>query len=288
MDEEFKIIKSMLENKRVKSFVVGNLKTSLKGIGYSKELIQDLINQFEKYDFTGFQLRNSEELHEVHSIGFFQKIVPIYFENQVIPYVPSSKKVVDIGCGTGILAYKLAQSKRFDQIIGIDINSYPEWNKFKGGGVSFKIVKEKEFREFLKETKPETIILTWALHHMDFKKQEEYLREIHSILDKVIIVVLEDSFSVKMQPQEDIGVYESFNKLNLDEKNKVMSILDWTANRVLERRDKTPIPFTYRSLEDWQKLFEEIGFKLIKKKYIGFPENRDINTPQSIIVVSKV
>ncbi len=288
MNEEFKIIKRMLENKKVKSFVISNLKTSLKGIGYSKELIQDLIKEFEKYDFTGFQLRNSKELHKVNSIGFFQKIVPIYFENQVIPYVPSSKKVVDIGCGTGILAHKLAQSKRFDQIIGIDIDSYPEWDKFKERSVSFKIVKEKEFREFLKETKPETIIFTWALHHMDFKEQERYLGEIHSILDKVTIVVLEDSFSVKMRPQEDIGVYDSFNKLNLDEKNNVMSILDWTANRVLERRDKIPLPFTYRTLEDWQKLFEEIGFKLIKKRYIGFPKNRDVNTPQSIIVVSKV
>ncbi|MCA9485820.1 MAG: hypothetical protein KC506_03170, partial [Nanoarchaeota archaeon] len=108
-----------------------------------------------------------------------------------------------------------------------------------------------------------------------------------SVLDNVTVVALEDSFSTELVPKEDIGVYDSFSKLSNEEKVSTMSIFDWVANRILERRDKIPIPFGYRTLEDWQALFEKIGFKVIKKIFIGFPENRDVNTPQSLIVVRK-
>ena len=66
-----------------------------------------------------------------------------------------------------------------------------------------------------------------------------------------------------------------------------MGIYDWVANNVLEQRDWVDIPLSYRTLEEWEKLFMASGFKIIKKKYIGFPAKRDINTPQSLIVLMK-
>jgi len=214
--------------------------------------------------------------------------VPPYFEKQVIPYIPKSKTILDLGCGTGILAHLLEKSGKFEQIVGMEIDKYSEWDKFRSEKVSFSVVREDEFNDFLRKINPEVIVLTWVLHHMTFEEQERYLKNIYSLLSKVTLVVLEDSFSIKIPPEENMGAYNSFNRLNLKEKRHIMSILDWLANRVLGMKDNIPIPFAYRTLEDWEKLFEKIGFEVIKKRYIGFPSNRDINTPQSLIVVRKV
>jgi len=77
--------------------------------------------------------------------------------------------------------------------------------------------------------------------------------------------------------------------MNLDssERKIVMSTYDWIANRILARRKSVPIPFGYRTLEDWQKLCKEIGYKTIDKVFIGFPDKRDINTPQSLLIIGK-
>ena len=213
--------------------------------------------------------------------------MPRYFEKEVIPYIPNSSIILDIGCGTGILAHKLSETNRFDRIVGIDINEYPEWPKFSKGNVELFKIEEDKFDEFLKELKPKTIVLTWTLHHMDFDEQERYIKKISSVLDEVTIVILEDSFSEELPPEEDIGVFDSFSKLNKEDKISTISIQDWLANRILERRDEIPIPFTYRTLEEWQSFFESKGFHMVKKRFIGFPENRDVNTPQSLIVVKK-
>jgi SAM-dependent methyltransferase len=40
----------------------------------------------------------------------------------------SLRKIVDIGCGTGILEKLYGQDNRFQKVLGIDINPYPEWD----------------------------------------------------------------------------------------------------------------------------------------------------------------
>lgn len=100
-------------------------------------------------------------------------------------------------------------------------------------------------------------------------------------------MVLEDSYSTELPPENDIGVYDFFMKFNEDDRRKIMGVYDWVANKVLAQRDKVDIPLTYRTLEEWEKLFMDIGFKIIKKKFIGFPEKRDINTPQSLLIVMR-
>lgn len=288
MDNEIKIIKNIMKNKNVKEYILGNLRSSLPSMGYSKKLIRGLIDSFENGGFKKFQQNYKEELSRIRIIDFFQKTAPPYFKKQVIPYIPKSKTILDLGCGTGILAHLLERSGKFKKIIGIDINKYSEWDKFRSEKVKLSVVLENEFNDFLRKVQPETIVLTWVLHHMTFEEQERYLKNIYSLLDEVTLVALEDSFSVNLPPEEDIGVHNSFNIFSLKEKKYIISVLDWIANRILGMKDDMPIPFAYRTLEDWQKFFEKIGFEVIKKRYIGFPRNRDVNTPQSLIVVRKV
>lgn len=287
MINEIKNMKFMMSNKNVSRFVIGNLKKSLASIGYSKELIEDLIQQFKKYNFKEFQRKHNKELHKVHTIGFFQKIVPEYFRKYVVPFIPKVDKILDVGCGTGILAHILSKSGKFKQIIGIDINEYPEWKEFSDSKVKFQIVKRGDFKKFLRNNNPSAIVLTWTLHHMSYNEQENYLKDIYNTVDKIRIIILEDSYSTKLDPVEDVGVYETFMKFTKEDRQKIMSVNDWIANRVLERRDKIPMPFTYRTVEEWEQFFQNMGFKVLDKKFIGSIKKRDIYNPDSLIVIEK-
>lgn len=123
---------------------------------------------------------------------------------------------------------------------------------------------------------------------MKHDEQERYIQYLHDVLATgARLVVLEDSYSIKLSPENDIGVYNSFMKFSEDNRRKIMGVYDWVANKVLAQRYKVEIPLTYRTLEEWERLFIDKGFSITKKKFIGFPDKRDINTPQSLLIVTK-
>ncbi|MCI0566126.1 class I SAM-dependent methyltransferase [bacterium] len=282
------MIPDLLENKDVHDYIVKNLKSSLSSIGFSKNLISDLTDNLKNLEVKSFDEKYSDELKEIYSIGFFQRLVPQYFSRNVVPEIPPSNEVLDLGCGTGILAKILVEENKFEHITGIDLHSYPEWELFKNPKITFKIVLESEFFDFLSKEKPDTATLTWVLHHMGHDEQERYIGYLYDVLTPdARLVVLEDSYSTELPPENDISVYDSFMKFSEDDRRKIMGVYDWVANKVLAQRDKVDIPLTYRTLEEWGKLFTDKGFTVLKKKFIGFPEKRDINTPQSLLIVKK-
>jgi SAM-dependent methyltransferase len=278
----------LLSNEELSSFVIENLKSSLASIGFSDNFLSDILNNLINLKVKEFGERWQDELKQRYSIGFFQNLVPKYFLDYIVPVTPASEKVVDIGCGTGILAKLYGQDDRFQKVLGIDINPYPEWDVVQNDKIGFKVVKEDQFNNFLGSEKPDSIVLTWTLHHMEYDEQERYLEYIHENL-KVggKIVVLEDSCSADLVPESGLERYKRFMEWNSKERRQIMSVYDWVANRVLAQRDKVPIPCAYRTLEEWSSFLEEKGFELVLKRFIGFPDDRDINTPQSLLIGTK-
>lgn len=282
------MISELLINKEVHDYVVSSLQISLSSIGFSKNLVSELTHNIKGLEVKEFGKKYSDELHKIYSIGFFQKLVPKYFSRNVVPEIPPSSEVLDLGCGTGILAKILAEENKFQHITGIDLHLSPEWELFKNPKITFKVVSEKDFPSFLSKEKPDTVILTWVLHHMKRDEQERYIGYLYKTLkSNARLVVLEDSYSTELLPENNIGVYSSFMKFVEEDRYRIMGAYDWVANKVLEQRDEIDIPLTYRTLEEWEKLFTANRFSVIKKKFIGFPEDRDINTPQSLLIVSK-
>ena len=285
---EHKKILDKIANKKLYGYIMSNLQSSLFSIGFSDEFIRYFVNNFSELDFEDFYNKFGEEISKIYDIGFFQKIVPEYFSNEVVPHIPESNTILDLGCGTGILIHSLSKSQKFKNLIGIDLNKYVEWEQFKNPKISFKIIMENEFEDFLKKTQPNNVILTWTLHHMDYGEQSRYLKEIFKIINiGSRLIILEDSYAEKLPPRNGKIIYDSFIKLNSSERKIVMSVYDWIANRILARRKSVAIPFGYRTLEEWQNLCEGIGYKTIEKVFIGFPDKRDINTPQSLLIVEK-
>lgn len=279
----------VLANSNLESFICSDLRSSLSSIGFSSEFLDDLINNLGNLNVQQLGETWKDELNQKYSLGFFQNLVPTYFSEYVVPVTPASNKIIDVGCGTGILAKLYSQDGRFNQVIGIDINSYPEWHTFQNEKIKFKVVKEDEFNNFLITEKPDTVVLTWTLHHMQYDEQERYISYIHQNLKQgARLIVLEDSYSTTLQPENGVNRYKEFMKWSEGERKNIMSVYDWVANRVLAQREKVPIPCAYRTLEEWSEFLEQKGFKILTQKFIGFPEHRDINTPQSLIVCEKI
>lgn len=272
----------------LEKYVKDNLKASLSSIHFSKEFVSYLLSNLGRIDITLFYKKFNNNLAQTYTKGFFQDIVPNYFNQNVIPHIPPSKYIIDIGCGTGILAHNLSQLPKFKKIEGIDLAEYPEWKLFSSEKVIFRIIHSEEFEEYLASTPFDNAVLTWSLHHMPFDEQQKYLRNIYTHLKKGgIVTVLEDSYSEKLKPRYGINTWKKFMSLSPQERQKVMSFYDWVTNRILAKRHTEPIPCTYRTLEQWSKLGKRIGFKVSYIEFIGFPEHRDINTPQSLIVFKK-
>jgi SAM-dependent methyltransferase len=287
LQEEQEKFYKLISPKLVK-YVRDNLSQSLTSINFSKEFVVYLLKHLANLDFPNFYKKFDYELERIYTKGFFQNIVPSYFDKNVIPNIPASNYIIDIGCGTGILAHRLIRQSRFKKIEGIDISTYPEWKLFSSEKVKFKIVPQQDFDKYLSSTPFDNVVLTWSLHHMPYDEQESYLKKLFSHLKTGgTVVILEDSYSEKLKPEFGEDIWKEFMKLSADERRKVMSFYDWIANRVLAKRYAEPIPCTYRTLEEWSKIGEKIGFKTFKTIFIGFPDNRDINTPQSLIVFRK-
>lgn len=273
-------------NNQLKAFLENSLQTSLHSIGFDKSLIRNLLQNLDSFNFESFKAEFFEQLDNVHEIGFYQKIVPNFYKQYVIPHIPSCNIVLDIGCGTGILAKKLSESNKFEKIVGIDLVTYPEWNIFKNEKVEYLTVSDISFTGFINNLKPDTAILTWTLHHMPYTDQQVYLSNIKKNLKKgSIVVILEDSYSENLPPKTGIDLHKQFMALSEKDRHTVMSVLDWISNRVLSRNRLCPVTFTYRTLEAWSILFEETGFEILNTEYIGFPLPKNINEPQSLFVL---
>ena len=233
-------------------------------------------------------IKKEKELYRLQDIGFFQYHAPKFAEKFLLPPVPAAKNVLDLGCGRGGLMSTMSKLGRFERLIGIDINPYKEWRELENEKLHFQVVKEDKFPDFIKEIKPDMVMICWVLHHMKYDEQERYLSYVsEALMPGAYVAVLEDCYSTKLPPEHDHNIHEEFMALSPTERKTVISVYDWVANRVLARRKEMPIPFAFRTFEEWIELFDKYGFKYFDGHYIGFAEHRDVNTPQSLLIFKR-
>ncbi len=285
--KEFGKIKKFMKNPNVREYILSNLRKSMAILGHSKEFIKDLDEFFNTIDVEKFTKKYNKDLIKFNTMGWVQVMEPRNFERHVLPNIPPTRKLLDIGCGTGILLHILQKSKSIKGLVGIDIDPYPEWKEYRNEKLTLEVVKPQQFDDFLKNCGADGIVMTWVLHHMEFDEQEKYLKQIYKSFDKITLTILEDTYSDIKPLTEDIGANKEFKKLTSKEKMMALSVNDWFANRPLLQRMVEPIPFTYRTMEDWEILFKKVGFKIKKSEYIGFPKDRDVNNPQGLFVIEK-
>ncbi len=127
-----------------------------------------------------------------------------------------------------------------------------------------------------------------VMHHLNFQKQAKYLEAMHDALPSgATLLLLEDSYSMILKPEQGVERHNIFMKLSLSDRLAIMGIYDWFANRVFCMRTQTPVPFAYRTIEEWGEIGTQAGFTHLKSQFIGYPANFDVHTPRALIVFQK-
>lgn len=67
-------VENALQNEKVKNFVYSNLRKSLAYLGFSAELIDDLLSNLQNLDIESFWNQHKEELDKIFTVGFLQHI----------------------------------------------------------------------------------------------------------------------------------------------------------------------------------------------------------------------
>ena|SRR3989344_6271830 len=282
------LVQDVFSNEDRLKFIVSSLRESMTCLGFSEGLINEFLSDLRGLDIDNFINKHQKELTRVQLGHFFGELVPRYFSDHVVPEVPVGGKVLDLGCGMGTLVKIIKNRDLNNLIIGIDIKKAPEWESIVDEAVALKVVGESNFLSVLEKENPDIVTITWVLHHMDFEQQKRYITSLYKVLKEgAVLIVLEDSYSELLTPESGLERYNDFMKWGKEDRQKIQGALDWIANRIFSMRTTMPVPFAYRTLEDWVSLFKEVGFKVAKVRFLGFPNDRDINTPQSVLVLKK-
>lgn len=139
----------------------------------------------------------------------------------IAPFISNSSKVLDIGCGNGVISHEV--QKFFNcKLIGTDILEYSEKN------IIFKKMLKDDKLDF-NNNEFDIGLFIEVLHHMPFETQLKLIKDALRICPKVLIFEVESTLLAK-------GADYLVNQLHNREMN---------------------IPFTFRKKNEWLRLFEE-------------------------------
>jgi ubiquinone/menaquinone biosynthesis C-methylase UbiE len=142
-------------------------------------------------------------------------------------------KVLDIGCGDGVLAYEI--SRKLNLIIhGCDIDRYL-YKK-----IPFTMMDNPTILPF-RNNSFDAATFNDVLHHTDYTTQESLIKEALRISKKLIII---------NEIKPNLGAY----------------IEDLVCNKTIHPAMK--IPWTFRKKHDWLTLFKKFQ---VKVDYVEYP-----------------
>lgn len=139
---------------------------------------------------------------------------------EIAPFMDGSKKVLDIGCGNGIVSTEIA--RHFNcEITGTDIHNHLVRairfkNILNGGALDFS---DGEF---------DAGLFNDVLHHVPFDLQAVLIREAVRVCRKVLVFEVKPTFAAKL--------------------------IDFPLNWISDI--KVPVPLTHRDSKGWALLFD--------------------------------
>ncbi len=152
-------------------------------------------------------------------------------------FVPKEGRIIDIGCGTGLLANYLALTGPEREVIGFDISKRRIEIAEKSVGKNLKNVKFYlgDVRDF-NYGKFDCIIMTDFLHHISYELQESLLKRIKNLLKNGSLTIIQE---IDLKPTSKF-LFAKFIDIIKNPHNKNY----------------------YRSVKNFKSLFESIGFEV--------------------------
>jgi len=157
------------------------------------------------------------------------------------PFIKKGSRILDLGCGSGIVGRAFADFFQ-SEVVGVDIEDKRIVN------IPFQIIDGHNLP--FKDNSFDIILISYVLHHVS--EQEVILKEAKRVGNKIIVFEdLPEGFLSKLICKFH-GI--SYNKLF-----------------------GNPNLIFFKSEKDWEKIFDEIGLKIIFKERIhNFPVKKDL------------
>lgn len=277
-------LSSVLANQKIKKFVERSLNSNLLRIGFSDVFCKDLKNALDTFEITSFRRKHKKELESVYENRYYRNMVPQYFRKYIFPEVNNAQNILDFGCGSGGLSYNLSKERLTSTITGIDIVKADSWDRYSSKLLRYHVFKPDKLADIIEEISPDVFICTWVLHHLTIEQQDSLFTILSKVKSKPQLVILEDSYSVKLKPLCWPEVMHEFDRFTYEEKKKTIYAFDCIVNIMFSGRYEINMPNTYKTVEGWSDFIENYNFKIKMVRYIGVPKYRDTSSPQALMI----
>ena len=309
---------SAMNRRIVKQYIIKQLPNTLQYIGIDSKCIEsilDILSQFNP-DAGLTQSRINELISQFHTNWepHLTRVYRIDYENRrwkfikdnVVKYLHDGKegslgRCLDIGCGRGCITSSLLNENYASSIAGIDTVDYSaEWHERRRdyNWLSFRAFQVKDIGEHLSNIGPpfDTIFFFYVLHHSnDYWGTRTLLEAKRHLSPNGRIVVLEDSLIINAPKSEEdekkLGdIWKEWVTRDtpycLSVGFDIQVVLDFVAVHLLAGLKNVSMPCNYKLGSEWESLFKDLGLKVIEKVDIGFKNDRDIDVPQGLFVLT--
>lgn len=190
--------------------------------------------------------------------------------------------VADIGCDDNRLGHLIvANCSAARKVIGTDLHD--PGHTTPGSSVEFRLAPDTATIP-LDTNEADTVVIRYALHHMQRMLQQKILSEVRRILTPGgRLLILENSFSNSASARLSDELGFEYRTRVLDEAGLLTVLLTALDTFSLFIKDKFgPFPSTYRTPEEWSKLLSLMGFPG-SYEYLGYPMHDLHQAPLTVL-----
>jgi len=178
--------------------------------------------------------------------------------------------VADVGCGWNVLGREiLINNPHVKKVIGCDLEEQMKRELPKG--VSFRLM-ENPLNIPIEDDLANSVILSFVLHHIEVDT-EQFLKEVKRVLSADgYVFVLEDTFSSFILPEYDDNELSNLFFALRDSGKRLLCLefIDWFNHNFINRSRAPLVPGNYKSIEDWEEIFQRSGFRIVESRHFGF------------------
>lgn len=199
----------------------------------------------------------------------------------------SGKLIADVGGRSDDFVEQiLLLKKSISKVYVTDLCSFT--TRSKNPKVNFVVQSSLTKMPFI-EKSIDTIILSMVLHHLENKCQKDMIKNlISSLKNKGKIILIEDTYPKKINLKEYDKITKDFLKFKSRDKKRILYFYDWFGNRLMRNRDNIALFYNYRTMEEWEKIFEKYGMRVIKSEFVKINKScLDIFSPKAVMVFQK-